>query len=108
MIHTPKTWDCVDFHCQKHMTTTRQSDNHKAKQQPAPILQQDENLEHENGFRWQAVSIGYTCGKIFGIFMGYLMFKIGKPKCLVRMVKLEQHIILRRLKKNAHKCGGRR
>ncbi|XP_050279539.1 receptor-like protein 33 [Quercus robur] len=83
-------------------------DNHKAKQQPPPTLQQDKNLEHENGFRWQAVSIGYACGAIFGMFMGYLMFKIGKPKCLVRMVKLEQHIMLRRLKKNAHKHGGRR
>ncbi|XP_050279527.1 receptor-like protein 33 isoform X2 [Quercus robur] len=83
-------------------------DNHEAKQPPPPTLQQDENLEHENGFGWQAVSIGYACGTIFGMFMGYLMFKIGKPKCLVRMVKLEQHIMLRRLKKNAHKCGGRR
>ena len=83
-------------------------DNHEAKQPPPPTLQQDENLEHENGFRWQAVSIGYACGTIFGMFMGYLMFKIGKPKCLVRMVKLEQHIMLRRLNKNAHKRGGRR
>ncbi|KAM3684374.1 hypothetical protein ACJW31_11G038900 [Castanea mollissima] len=87
---------------------SRTCDNHEAKQPPPPALQQDENLEHENGFGWQAVSIGYACGTIFGIFMGYLMFKIGKPKCLVRMVKLEQHIILRRLKKNAHKRGGRR
>ena len=87
---------------------SRTCDNHKAKQPPPPTLQQDENLEHENGFCWQAVSIGYACGTIFGMFMGYLMFKIGKPKCLVRMVKLEQHIMLRRLKKNAHKRGGRR
>ncbi|KAF3956993.1 hypothetical protein CMV_017947 [Castanea mollissima] len=87
---------------------SRTCDNHEAKQPPPPTLQQDENLEHENGFGWQAVSIGYACGTIFGMFMGYLMFKIGKPMCLVRMVKLEQHIMLRRLKKNAHKRGGRR
>nr|XP_023889779.1 receptor-like protein 9DC3 isoform X1 [Quercus suber]XP_023889794.1 receptor-like protein 9DC3 isoform X1 [Quercus suber] len=82
--------------------------NHEAKRPPPPTLQQDENLEHENGFGWQAVSIGYACGTIFGMFMGYLMFKIEKPKCLVRMVKLEQHIMLKRLKKNAYKHGGRR
>ncbi|XP_050279537.1 receptor-like protein 9DC3 isoform X4 [Quercus robur] len=87
---------------------SRTCDNHEAKQPPPPTLQQDENLEHENGFGWQAVSIGYACGTIFGTFVGYLMFKIGKPKCLVRMVKLEQHIMLRRLKKNGHKRGGRR
>ncbi|KAK4541686.1 hypothetical protein RGQ29_033229 [Quercus rubra] len=87
---------------------SRTCDNHEAKQPPPPTLQQDENLDHENGFGWQAVSIGYACGTIFGMFMGYLMFKIGKPKCIVRMVKLEQHIMLRRLKKNAHKRGGRR
>ena len=66
---------------------SRTCNNHEAKQ-PPPILQQDENLEHENGFNWQAVSIGYACGTIFGIFMGYLMFEIEKPKWLVRMVKL--------------------
>nr|XP_023880672.1 receptor-like protein 9DC3 [Quercus suber] len=87
---------------------SRTCDNDKAKQPPPSTLQQDENLEHENGFGWQAVSTGYACGTIFGMLMGYLMFKIGKPKCLVRMVKLEQHIMLRRFKKNAHIRDGRR
>ncbi|KAK4594449.1 hypothetical protein RGQ29_018221 [Quercus rubra] len=87
---------------------SRTCENHKAKQPPPSTLQQDENLEHENGFGWQAVSIGYACGTIFGMLMGYLIFKIGKPKCLVRMVKLEQHIMLRRLKKNAYRRDGRR
>ncbi|KAM4071158.1 hypothetical protein ACB094_11G040300 [Castanea mollissima] len=52
---------------------SRTCDNHEARQPPPPTLQQDENLEHENGFGWQAVSIGYACGTIFGMFMGYLM-----------------------------------
>ncbi|KAF3954476.1 hypothetical protein CMV_020180 [Castanea mollissima] len=39
---------------------SRTCGNHKAKQPPPPTLQQDENLEHENGFGWQAVSIGYA------------------------------------------------
>jgi hypothetical protein len=87
---------------------SRTCNNHEAKQPPLSTLQQEDNLEPNNGFGWKAVSIGYGCGAIFGMFMGYIMFKIGKPKWLVRMVKLEQHIMLRRLKNNAHKRGGRR
>ncbi|XP_050247089.1 receptor-like protein 7 isoform X2 [Quercus robur] len=75
---------------------------------PTPsTLQKEDNLEPENGFGWQAVLIGYGCGVIFGTLMGYLMFKFGKPKWIVRMVILEQHIMLRRLKNNAYKRGGR-
>ena len=73
----------------------------EAKKSPPLTLQQEDNLEPKNGFGWQAVSMGYGCGVIFGMLMGYLMFKIGKPRWIVRMVKLEQHIMLRRLKKNA-------
>ncbi|XP_075668005.1 receptor-like protein 7 [Castanea sativa] len=76
--------------------------------QPTPLsLHKEDNLELENGFGWKAVSIGYGCGVIFGTLMGYLMFKIGKPKWIVRMVILEQHIMLRRLKNNAHRRAGR-
>ncbi|KAL4611754.1 hypothetical protein ACB092_08G148300 [Castanea dentata] len=87
---------------------TRTCNNHEAKQPPPSTLQQEQedNLESKNGFGWQAVSIGYGCGVIFGTLMGYVMFKIGKPKWIVRMVKLEQHILLRRLKNNARRSGG--
>ncbi|KAK9999560.1 hypothetical protein SO802_019163 [Lithocarpus litseifolius] len=86
---------------------TRTCNNHETKQPPPSTLQQEDKLESKNGFGWQAVSIGYGCGVIFGTLMGYVMFKIGKPKWIVRMVKLEQHILLRRLKNNARRSGGR-
>ncbi|KAK4607861.1 hypothetical protein RGQ29_001610 [Quercus rubra] len=86
---------------------TRTCNNHETNQPPPSILQQEDNLESRNGFGWQAVLIGYGCGVIFGSLMGYVMFKIGKPKWIVRMVKLEQHILLRRLKNNARRSGGR-
>ncbi|KAF3953072.1 hypothetical protein CMV_021444 [Castanea mollissima] len=82
---------------------SRMCDSHEAKKPPPLTLQQEENLEPENGFGWQAISMGYGCGVIFGMLMGYVMFKIGKPKWIVRMVKLEQHIMLRRLKKYAQR-----
>nr|XP_023915520.1 receptor-like protein Cf-9 homolog [Quercus suber] len=87
---------------------TRTCNNHESKQPPPLTLQQEDNLESKNGFGWQAVSIGYGCGVIFGTLIGYVMFKIGKPKWIVRMVKLEQHILLRRLKNNARRSGGRK
>ena len=80
----------------------------KDMQQPPSTLQQEDNLEPENGFGWQVVSIGQRCGSIFGTFMGDLMFKIKKPILIVRMVKLEQLIMLKRLKKNAHRHGERK
>ncbi|XP_065629114.1 receptor-like protein 34 [Quercus suber] len=85
---------------------TRTCNNHETKQPTPSTLQQEDNLESKNGFGWQAVLIGYGCGLIFGTLMGYVMFKIGKPKWIVRMVKLEQHILLRRLKNNARRNGG--
>ena len=87
---------------------SRMCNSHEAKK-PQPLTsQKEDNLEPENGFGWQAVSMGYGCGVLFGTLMGYLMFKIGKPKWIVRMVKLEQHIMLRRLKKNAQRHGGKK
>ncbi|KAL4611755.1 hypothetical protein ACB092_08G148400 [Castanea dentata] len=53
---------------------TRTCNNHKSKQPPPSILQQENNLEPKNGF------------VIFGTLMGYLMFEIGKPKWIVRML----------------------
>ena len=89
------------------ISLSRTCNNLEVKKPPPLTLQQEDNLEPENGFGWQAVSIGYGCGVIFGMLMGYLMFKIGKPMCIVRMVMLEQHILLRRLKKNAQRRGGK-
>ncbi len=87
---------------------SRTCNNHEAKRPPPSTLQHKDILGLENGFGWKAVSIGYGCGVIFGMFVGYLVFKIGKPKWLVRMVELEQHIMLRRLKNNARRRHGRR
>ena len=90
---------------------------HEAMQPPGPppsTLQHKDNLQLKhilglkNGFGWKAVSIGYGCGGIFGMFMGYLLLKIGRPKWLVRMIELEQRIMLRRLKNNVCNHGGRR
>jgi hypothetical protein len=35
------------------------------------------------GFGWKAVAIGYGCGFVIGIGLGYFVFLIGKPRWLV-------------------------
>ncbi|KAI9116774.1 hypothetical protein K1719_012140 [Acacia pycnantha] len=37
------------------------------------------------GFGWKPVALGYGCGMVFGIFMGYIVFSIGKPQWLVKI-----------------------
>ena len=39
--------------------------------------------EEKFGFGWKAVAIGYGCGFVIGIGIGYYMFLIGKPRWLV-------------------------
>ena len=42
-------------------------------------------------FGWKAVLLGYGCGLVFGSAMGYLVFKIGKPQCLLRLIEEKRH-----------------
>jgi hypothetical protein len=39
--------------------------------------------EEKFGFGWEPVAIGYGCGTVFGIGLGYFVFLIGKPRWLV-------------------------
>jgi len=39
--------------------------------------------EEKFGFGWKPVAIGYGCGFVIGIGIGYYMFLIGKPRWLV-------------------------
>ncbi|GAU35651.1 hypothetical protein TSUD_255480 [Trifolium subterraneum] len=45
----------------------------------------DNNIwsEEKFGFGWKPVAIGYGCGFVIGIGLGYLVFLIGKPRWLV-------------------------
>nr|XP_043624449.1 receptor-like protein 7 [Erigeron canadensis] len=35
--------------------------------------------EEDSGFTWRVVMLGYGCGVLFGLVMGYLMLSTGKP-----------------------------
>jgi Leucine-rich repeat (LRR) protein len=53
---------------------------------PSPsIFQEDNDSMFASGFGWKAVLIGYGCGFVFGLAMGYVFwFKTEKPQWLVR------------------------
>ncbi|KAH1212587.1 Receptor-like protein 9DC3 [Glycine max] len=41
----------------------------------------------ESGFGWKAVAVGYSCGLLFGMLLGYNVFMTGKPQWLARLVE---------------------
>ncbi|KAL2582961.1 hypothetical protein AAZV13_14G039600 [Glycine max] len=41
----------------------------------------------ESGFGWKAVAVGYACGFLFGMLLGYNVFMIGKPQWPARLVE---------------------
>ena len=56
-------------------------------QEPSPSSTiQEDDFEFENGFHWKVVLLGYGCGFMFGLGLGYLVFSSGKPKWLVNIV----------------------
>ncbi|XP_028070531.1 receptor-like protein 6 [Camellia sinensis] len=47
---------------------------------PPPTLQHDENSDWEGKFNWKVVVMGYGCGFVFGMLMGYLMLVTRSPE----------------------------
>jgi len=55
--------------------------------QPPHSVSEDED-EDESGFSWKAVAIGYACGTIFGLLLGYIVLFTRKPQRFARLVEL--------------------
>ncbi|KAG7013910.1 Receptor-like protein 12, partial [Cucurbita argyrosperma subsp. argyrosperma] len=47
----------------------------------------EESESLDKGFWLKVVFMGYGCGMVFGVFVGYLVFRIGKPLWIVAMVE---------------------
>ncbi|XWS08151.1 hypothetical protein CRYUN_Cryun41cG0055700 [Craigia yunnanensis] len=56
-------------------------------------------------FGWKVVLLGYGCGVVFGLAMGYVVFRTGKPKWLVTLVEERHH---KRQKRQRFRNGGGR
>ncbi|KAK2431254.1 receptor protein [Trifolium repens] len=61
--------------------------------------------EEESGFGWKAVAIGYVCGAIFGLLLGYIVFFVGKPQWLLRLF---EQMFNMRLKRRNNRSGAER
>ncbi|KAJ6894118.1 Cf-4/9 disease resistance-like family protein [Populus alba x Populus x berolinensis] len=55
-------------------------------QQPPPSNFEKEDSMFEEGFGWKAVAMGYGCGFVFGVSIGYIVFRARKPAWFVKMV----------------------
>jgi hypothetical protein len=71
---------------------------------PSHSTSEDED-EEKSGFGWKAVAIGYACGAIFGLVLGYIVFFVGKPRWLLRLV---EQMFNMRLKRRNNRSGAER
>ena len=54
--------------------------------QPLHELDGDGDGDGESGFTWKVVMLGYGCGTLPGLLIGYVMLSIGKPKWLSAII----------------------
>ncbi|KAJ0503417.1 putative leucine-rich repeat-containing, plant-type, leucine-rich repeat domain superfamily [Helianthus annuus] len=62
-------------------------------------LEADGYEEEEHGFTWKVVMMGYGCGALLGIVLGYLMLSTGRPKWFNEIADAAEHMILNRQNK---------
>ncbi|XVF03678.1 hypothetical protein REPUB_Repub05bG0014200 [Reevesia pubescens] len=79
-----------------------------------PSLLPPSNLLEEDGsksnidFGWKVVVIGYGCGVMFGLTMGFVVFQTGKPKWFVTLVEDQCNKRRKKSRIGKRSCGGRR
>ncbi|GKC88890.1 leucine-rich repeat-containing protein [Tanacetum coccineum] len=64
-----------------------------------PQLEEHEYHEEKSGFTWEVVTLGYGCGTVLGLVMGYLMLSTRKVKWFNLIVDAGEHMILERNKR---------
>ncbi|XWS51771.1 hypothetical protein CRYUN_Cryun11dG0011700 [Craigia yunnanensis] len=73
---------------------------------PSNLLEEEESKSNI-AFSWKIVAIGYGCGVMFGLAVGYVVFRTGKPKWIVTLVE-NQHHKRRKKSKISKRSGGER
>ncbi|KAI8570860.1 hypothetical protein RHMOL_Rhmol01G0070400 [Rhododendron molle] len=73
---------------------SKECQDNRTKVQP-PVLQHEEDDSDFDGFFWKVVVIGYGCGMTLGLFLGSVMFLIGRPRFFVKLAerKLPKKVI---------------
>uniref|UniRef100_A0A7N2M8K4 Disease resistance R13L4/SHOC-2-like LRR domain-containing protein n=1 Tax=Quercus lobata TaxID=97700 RepID=A0A7N2M8K4_QUELO len=57
---------------------------------PPTIFLEDNDSMFAEGFGWKTVLIGYGCGFVFGLVVGYVVFKARKPQWIIRLIEGER------------------
>ncbi|KAJ6881355.1 hypothetical protein NC651_028046 [Populus alba x Populus x berolinensis] len=68
---------------------------------PSNFNEGDDSTLFEDGFGWKAVAMGYGCGFVFGVTMGYIVFRTRRPAWFHGMVERQWNLKGGRTKKNA-------
>lgn len=75
---------------------------------PSNFNEEDDSTLFEDGFGWKGVAMGYGCGFVFGVTMGYIVFRTRRPAWFHGMVERQWNLKGGRTKKNARMYGARR
>jgi hypothetical protein len=67
---------------------------------PSSFDEGDDSTLFGDGFGWKAVTMGYGCGFVFGVAMGYVVFRTKKPSWFLRMVEDKWNLKSKNTKKN--------
>ncbi|KAL7614573.1 hypothetical protein Lser_V15G08978 [Lactuca serriola] len=62
----------------------------------------DGDGDGESGFTWRVVILGYGCGTLLGLVMGYVMLSTGRPKWFNAIADAGEHMIRTRHKKRRY------
>ncbi|ESR55639.1 Receptor-like protein 33 [Citrus sinensis] len=71
--------------------------------QSSSVLEDDS--ESEIGFGWKVVLMGYVCGTVFGMILGYILLSTGNPQWIMGIVDGKNH---RKVRRQNKKLEGRR
>ncbi|KAG5564564.1 hypothetical protein RHGRI_000670 [Rhododendron griersonianum] len=86
---------------------SKECEDNRTKVQP-PVLQHEEDDSDFDGFTWKIVVIGYGCGMTLGIFLGSLMFLIGRPRFFAKLGEREMPKKVIRLRRKVADTMARR
>ncbi|KAJ6887723.1 hypothetical protein NC652_028871 [Populus alba x Populus x berolinensis] len=75
---------------------------------PSSFDEGDDSTLFGEGFGWKAVTMGYGCGFVFGVAMGYVVLRTKKPSWFFRMVEDKWNLQSKKTKKNAGRYDARR
>ncbi|XP_031284933.1 receptor-like protein 54 [Pistacia vera] len=67
--------------------------------QPTSVILEENNAS--SWFDWKIALMGYGCGLVLGISIGYIVFSTGKPQWFVRLIEREGPKKVRRLNRGS-------